>query len=1292
VFESAFMQFPFSISPRWARRARWLLGGLLLVWTLAWLLVPPWLKGMIQDKASAALGRQVTVGSVDFRPWSLELTVHDLSVATADGSARQFSVARLYLDGELESLLRLAPVVDAIAIDTPTLHLTHLGDGHYDVDDILATLNRDSAATPAKPALPFALYNITLHNGSVDFADHLASGNRLHTLRALQLAVPLLSTFDSQREVKVQPRLAFELNGSHFDTAVASTPFAQTHQGDATIKIANLDLSPYLPYLPKSLPVRLKGAVVDADVRLGFAQSAKPAVTLEGSVKVSSLMVDDADGKPLLTAQTIAAELASVRPLEQFVHLASLEITAPDLRVSRNRAGRINLEGAPAKTVPVATKNVAKKPAPMRADDKKDSKLPAATGGWTLEVDNLQVHRGDVSWTDDALQPQAQVTLAQLELQARSVRWPLAQKPATFEASARLPLRGNAAQLTVKGDAADAKASVYATVSSLDMALVAPHLVPLVAPQLLPGVLGMLDAQLDVQLRGDTLQLAVPRLSVRDFGLATAREWTPAVAAAATNAERAANEMPRIGLLEVTDARFDMAARTGTVGKVALRSPSVTVQRNAQGQWMHQRWMRAAPADAPPAGPLAIPSEAPLAAKNAASDPAQPAASQPAATQPKVPGPWQIALGELLIADGAVKLDDRSFARAARLEVSALQLQLKGAALDGTKPAPLTFSARVKSGRAEPGKLNYQGTVMWAPLAVQGSVVGVDLPVHGVAPYFADHLNIAILRADASYKGQVQYAAGAAGATLQLQGDAALEDFRANSVAGTAAAGALAIGSGSKPEAEDLGVAEELLSWKSLNAPGITLNMAADTATRVQVREATLSDFYARVIVNAAGRVNLQDLVKAAPVNAGDTAATAGPAAPATNPAVVAMGPITLVNGRVLFSDRFIRPNYSADLTELQGKLSAFSTRAPDGSVQMADLVLQGRAEGTAALEINGKINPLAKPLAMDINGRVRDLDLPPLTAYAIKYAGYGIERGKLSMDVNYTVQPDGQLTATNNLVLNQLSFGDKVEGAPNSLPVKLAVALLADRHGVIDINLPISGSLNDPQFSIGAVVWKVISNLVAKALTAPFSLLVNAFGGADSEDFSTVSFAPGSSTLASDVALGLDKIAAALAERPSLHVTVVGTANLALERDALKRERLKALLLAEKRRRAAMGGQDATAVAVLTEAEYPVLLKDVYRRADIAKPRNLVGLAKDLPVAEMEALLLASIPVHDDAMRTLAQQRGVAVKDYLASRKVAVGRLFLGAPKTTPAVDATVSDTAASPWKPHAELSVTNR
>jgi stage V sporulation protein SpoVS len=501
-------------------------------------------------------------------------------------------------------------------------------------------------------------------------------------------------------------------------------------------------------------------------------------------------------------------------------------------------------------------------------------------------------------------------------------------------------------------------------------------------------------------------------------------------------------------------------------------------------------------------------------------------------------------------------------------------------------------------------------------------------------PYVADQLNVDILRADASVKGAVRYASTPVGAQVQLKVDAALDEFQANSV--------LTASNTSLPGGETW------LRWKSLNVPGIDVDMQPNTPPRVQVREAALTDFYARVVVNPQGRLNLQDVVRA---KAGEPVVAPLPSSNTNDrSALISVGPVSLVNGRVLFSDRFIQPIYSADLTQLTGKLSQFSSQPRNGVVQLADLELCGRAEGTASLEITGKLNPLAKPLALDIQGRVRDLELPPLSPYAIKYAGYGIERGKMSVDVNYTIKPDGQLTASNKLVLNQLSFGDKVEGAPNSLPVKLAVALLADHHGVIDLNLPISGSLNDPQFSIGPVIWKALTNLIAKAITSPFSLLANAFGGG--EELSAVVFPAGGATLTSDAKQSLDKVAKALSDRTALTMTIVGTASLEAERDALKKDQLNASLLSEKRRRAVVAGQDAATVV----AEDP---------------------------AEMQALLLANISVNEDSVRALALARGVVVRDYLAARNVPTDRLFLGAAKTVaPSAD----------WQPRADLTLNSQ
>lgn len=1240
-----------SLSPAvslWLRRLAWGLAGLLVLWVLAWAAVPPLLKSQAQSRLSALLGRQVTVGGVEFSPWSLELTVRDLAVATADGKRPQFSVDRVYVDAELQSLLRLAPVVDAVAIDGPKVHLTHLGAGQYDIDDIVQRLNTPDD-TPAGPTPRFAVYNVTLTGGSVDYLDQAGGGERRHTVRDLQISLPFLSSFDSKRDVLVSPRLALVLNGSKFDTAAQGTPFAQTRKGEADITIQQLDLAPYLPYLPAGLPVKPQSAVVDAALKIGFVQNPQTAVTLSGSVTVSRIAVQDAAGKPLLSADSLQVGLADVRPLERSVKLSTVELKAPQLNVVQSADGKLNLLPAP-----VAQKNAPKKIAApagtASASGTKDTQT-AAPAAWSVQLDTLALRDAAVDWTDQTTAPATRLGLREVNATVSHVQWPMTES-ASLDFKARLQSLASgatkvpAATLSLQGEGTVASGKAVLSVSDFGLGLVSGY----VAPYLVPTLRGQADTQLSVAWDGERQTAVVQKLALRDVALVGVPAAPSTAATAAATASAAGNassgDMPQFKLLEVSDVRLDTLARTATVGKVLLQKPSSGVRRDADGRWMFESWLK----------------------------PTEATAATPVAGASKSPAPWKLNVGEFKLYEGHVVFSDRVPARPVRVELSGLQVQAKNIQPEGKKPMPLQVAGKLKSGQAAAGSLRYTGSVMWDPVVAQGDVELLDLPVHAFAPYANGAIQLDVLRADTSFKGQVRYAALAAGPEVSVKGDAALDDFKANTT-----------GRG----AESLG--EELLSWKALNVPGIDFSMSPGTATKVQVREAALSDFYARLIVSPDGRLNLQDVSKpanATPTNAGDTAKPVTAAASSTAPMqaaagpapVIQMGPISLVNGRVLFSDRFIKPNYTANLTDLTGKLSRFSNQPTGGVVQLADLELRGRAEGTASLEILGKLNPLAQPLALDVTGLVRDLELSPLSPYAVKYAGYGIERGKLSVDVRYTVQPDGQLTASNKLVLNQLTFGDKVEGAPASLPVKLAVALLADRNGVIDLDLPISGSLNDPQFRIGPVIWKVITNLVTKAITAPFSLLANAFGGSGGAELSSVTFAPGSAALSDGARAGLDKVAQALQDRSALKLTVVGSANLEAEREAAKREKLKALLVAEKRRVASAQGKDAATVSSYTAEEMPALLRAVYRRADITKPRNLVGLTKDIPVADMEALLLANLSANEDDIRDLALQRAVAVKEYLAGKKLPTERLFLGAVKTGgPAADA----------KPQAELEI---
>jgi hypothetical protein len=397
---------------------------------------------------------------------------------------------------------------------------------------------------------------------------------------------------------------------------------------------------------------------------------------------------------------------------------------------------------------------------------------------------------------------------------------------------------------------------------------------------------------------------------------------------------------------------------------------------------------------------------------------------------------------------------------------------------------------------------------------------------------------------------------------------------------------------------------------------------------------------------------------------------------------VVNVGGVRLVNGRIDYSDHFVRPNYSAALTELNGSLGAFSSQSRD----MAALQLHGRAEGTATLDITGQVNPLARPLALDIRAKASDLELAPLSPYAGKYAGYAIERGKLSMDVAYKISADGRLEASNQLILNQLTFGEPIASpTATKLPVKLAIALLKDRNGVINVNLPVSGSLNDPQFSVAGVVGKLILNLLVKAVTSPFSLLSGAMDGGAGPDMSAIEFKPGTAVFTDASAASLDKVAAALADRPALQVTITGSADAQAERADWQRETIESQLRTMAHDEALSAGASASAPLALTPARRSALLQALYKRTRLPdKPRNLVGMLKDLPDAEMEALLMNNVPVNDEAMRQEALARAIAVRDALIAKGISSDRLFLAAPSLHTA--------GSEPWTPRATLALAMR
>ena len=370
---------------------------------------------------------------------------------------------------------------------------------------------------------------------------------------------------------------------------------------------------------------------------------------------------------------------------------------------------------------------------------------------------------------------------------------------------------------------------------------------------------------------------------------------------------------------------------------------------------------------------------------------------------------------------------------------------------------------------------------------------------------------------------------------------------------------------------------------------------------------------------------------------------------------------IEVKRGNIAYSDRFIRPNYNVNLTDMAGTLVGLSTR-PD---TIAKLDLTGKVDKAAPVKVSGELNPFRQDAHLDILASVKDFELTGLSSYAGKYVGYGIAKGKLSADLNYKIE-DRKLTATNQIFLDQLNFGEKVD-SPDAvnLPVQLAVSLLKNSRGEIDLHLPISGTLDDPEFSVFGLAMKMLFNLIGKAITSPFALLGSVLGGG--EELSQLALAPGSAAPGEAQHEKLVTLAKALVDRPALKLDITGRADPVVDTDGLKQAALQRLVKAQKLKALVTKGQEAPSLddIEVAEAEYAELLKKAYRAGDFKKPTNFIGLTRDIPVADMEALILANTEVGDQSLLALAQQRGQAVRDWLVNEgKVAGERIFVLEPK----------------------------
>lgn len=1183
---------------RFVRPAKWGVGLVAAVAVLGFGVVPPVARHYAVQILNDKLGREVSIERIGFNPFTLTAEVHGAKVMEADGGGEALSLDLLRANLELESLLRGGPVLHELAVRGPRLHLVNEGEGRTNWSDVIERL-----ATPPEEdsgETRFSIGNISVDGGRIEIDDK--TKGLKHEISELNIGVPFVSNLPVKVDVFVEPKLSAKINGDDLVLTGRSKPFSETRETVLDIVLKDFEVSRWLAYLPFEPGFLIPSGTLTTNLEVGFSQPAdgQPAVTLKGQAQLNGLVVQDRKGQPAVSIGELGVEFADVQPLANRWHFSRLLLQQPEIDVVRQADGSLNLMGLLPKADRGA-KDGGRKPAAKQAPAQAEAAPAADTPPLSFLLAQARIREGVVRFTDEGFKKPFQARVEAINLDLRDLA-----NTGDMPADIRLDYHTDGGEKFSHQDQLRLAPNVELEGSVLIETLQPARYAAYFADALPGGELR--DAKLDAALRyhlklggkEPEIKVNAETVALRDFVLAL------------KGSKDAAIKVPAV---KVADAEVDVSARTARLGELGISGASVSAVRLADGSLDLER----------------------LVGKSSGG------ASGPAGTA---------NIGRFSLTGSSLRLEDRTAGKPVVMTADGLSFKAENLSTAKGAVAKIDLDSRINKN----GKLGVEGSFGLEPLKADLKLNLSKVDLLPLQPYVLEETKIAISRGNLTTQGRLQLATARGGELeARFQGDLGVADFAS----------------------VDRLNATDFVRWRILNLSAIDFRLAPFS---LGIGDVALNDFYTRLILNEQGQLNLREIrpgaeadaqVQQGPLPAAEPASGPVAAAPGKGTATAEVPPpaevpplkvnrIRIRGGNIAFSDRFVRPNYDANLTGMSGELTGLSS---DPST-IAKLDLSGKVDNAAPVSVKGELNPFRQDRYLDIVLAMKDFELTGISSYSGKYVGYGIQRGKLSADLNYKIE-DRKLTATNRIFVDQLTFGDKVD-SPDALnlPVQLAVSLLKNGRGEIDLNLPVSGTLDDPQFSVFGLVMRALVNLVGKAVTAPFSLLGSMFGG---EELSYVEFAPGARKPGGEEAEKLANLAKALKDRPALRLDVTGKADTAADLDGLKRTLMERQVKAEKLKAMVKRGQEAPSLddIQLDAKEYPALLKEVYDQGKFEKPRNFIGLAKTLPVAEMEALIMANTKVSEEDFRSLAQARAQNVKEWLLGEGgVAPERVFLLAPK----------------------------
>jgi uncharacterized protein involved in outer membrane biogenesis len=664
--------------------------------------------------------------------------------------------------------------------------------------------------------------------------------------------------------------------------------------------------------------------------------------------------------------------------------------------------------------------------------------------------------------------------------------------------------------------------------------------------------------------------------------------------------------LAKLDRLDVSETTVDLAKQQVVVGKIRSQKLETWAALEADGQLDWQKLFASQPSKP--------------AAKAAAEPKSTPAAADSPKTEPAAPGkPWQVLLKDVQLRDYKVHLADRSAKPEVTLDVTPLNVDLQN--FDSLNGSP--FNVKLDAGLGKQGKINADGVVNLAPVTAQLNVKTQDIDLRVAQSYINPFIRL-------------ELRSGMLGSDLKV--NLKSTEPLALSVTGRAQVDQL--------HTLDTLKTRDFLKWQQVVVEGLNYQHGDS----LSIDRINLFQPYARFMINDDRTTNIDDLLIPQPADSGTKTAAAKPASN-SKPLGIHIGGIVINDGSANFADFSLTPNFATAIQQLNGQIGTIDSR----QAKPASVDVKGKVDRYAPVTIKGAVNPFDPMASLDIATSFKRVELTTLTPYSGKFAGYRIRKGRLNLDLHYLITK-GQLKAENKVVVEQLQLGEKVDSPDAvSLPLKLAIALLKDVDGKISIELPVTGDLNNPQFSVMPIVWQTLRNLIVKAAAAPFKLIGGLVSGGGSEDLGTVSFAPGSSELNKDAEAALVKLSQALKERPALRLEIEGTAAQSSDGPLLAEQRLEREYQYNYYKMLQRRGDKVPAQASLIQVpdnEKGPLLEGIYRtRLKTQPPAEWKDLGKEERTAKMRADVIKFWSSSDVLLRQLGQDRASSIKDYLVDK-----------------------------------------